>query len=83
MRSTPSHVLVDRTGDAGHDGEPRLHWLVTGSLVSAAMWAFIIAVILAAFGKWVAAGWLLGLALVLVALLLMALRRARRIAREG
>jgi hypothetical protein len=54
---------------------PRLHWLVTGSLISGAMWAVLIAIIMAAFGNWKIVAFLLGLAVVLIGVLSLGLRR--------
>jgi hypothetical protein len=60
-----------------NDGPPRVHWLVTGSLVSGAMWAVLIAVFAAAFGNWDVAGYLVGAAAALIGLLLLAFHRSR------
>jgi hypothetical protein len=66
---------------AGDAGEPeqrlRQHWLVTGSLISGAMWAVLIAIFMAAFGNWKIAGFLLALAVALVGLLALGVRRTR------
>jgi Flp pilus assembly protein TadB len=78
-----SRKLGELNAIAGGEGEPRVHWLVTGFLVSGAMWAVLIAVIVAVFGQWVIAGCLLGLAVLLVVLLLLAFRRTKRIDRES
>lgn len=53
------------------------HWLLTGALVSGAMWAVLIAVIAAALGNWAIAGYLVGAAAVLLVLVVLAFRRAR------
>lgn len=64
--------------DAGEPEErPHPHWLVTGSLLSGAMWAVLIAIIMAAFGNWKIVGFLLGLAVALLGLLWLAVRRSR------
>ena len=61
----------------GREDRHRLHWLVTGGLISGAMWAVLIAVFMAAFGDWKIAGFLLGLALALLGLLSLGLYRTR------
>jgi len=64
--------------DAGEPEErPRPHWFVTGSLISGAMWAVLIAVFMAAFGNWQIVGFLLGLAVALVGLLWLGWHRTR------
>lgn len=64
--------------DAGEPEErPRLHWLVTGSLISGAMWAVLIAIFMAAFGNWKIFGFLIGLAVALLGLLSLGLLRTR------
>ena len=64
--------------DAGEPEErPHPHWLVTGTLLSGAIWAVLIAIIMAAFGNWKTVGFLLGLALALIMLLWLAVRRTR------
>jgi hypothetical protein len=73
---------------AGDANEPeqrlRRHWLVTGSLISAAMWAVLIAIVMAAFGNWKIAGFLLALAVALIGLLTLGMRRTRpRPQRDG
>lgn len=56
---------------------PRLHWLVTGSVISGAMWAVLIAIFMAAFGNWKIFGFLLALAAALLGLLSLGLLRTR------
>jgi hypothetical protein len=64
--------------DAGEpEDRPRLHWLITGSLISGAMWAVLIAIFMAAFGNWKIVGFLLGLAAALLGLLSLGLYRTR------
>lgn len=82
MTTSLSRLLDELKPAASGEGEPRVHWLVTGMLVSGAVWAVLIAVFVAAFGNWLAAGCLLAVAAILVLLLLLAFRRAGRIDRE-
>ena len=83
MATRLTRMLEDRGANASGVGEPRIHWLVTGLLLSSAMWAVLIAVIFLAFGNWAVAAGLTGLALLLLLVLLLALRRARRTDGEG
>jgi membrane protein implicated in regulation of membrane protease activity len=54
-----------------------MHWLVTGCLLSGAMWAVLIAIVTAAFGNWTAAGYLVAVAVVLLGLLWLGNRNRR------
>lgn len=82
MATSLSRLLDELRPAADGEGEPRVHWLVTGLLVSGAMWAVLIAVFFAAFGNWLVAACLLAVAVVLVLLLLLAFHRVRRLDRE-
>ena len=73
--------LVDDEADEVSARHP--HWLLTGALVSGAMWAVLIAVIAAALGNWAIAGYLTGAAAILFGLLVLAFRRARSNRRSG
>lgn len=70
-------------GDAGGDRQPDdpdrlpIHWLVPAALVSGAMWAIVIAGILAITGNWSRAGYSLAVAAASLALLWLAVRRVR------
>jgi hypothetical protein len=68
--------IPDEDGDEPEQ-RPRVHWLVTGSLISGAMWAVLVAIVMAAFGNWKIVGFLLGLAVALIGLLSLGLRRTR------
>lgn len=82
MATRLPRTLDDQDPVASDEGEPRPHWLATGLLVGGAMWVVLIAVVVAAFGNWLLAGCLLGVAAILVLGLLLTFRRARRSDRQ-
>jgi hypothetical protein len=75
VRSAVEPPSPAEDADEQEDRSP-LHWLVTGSLISGAMWAVLIAIIMAAFGNWETASFLFGLAVALIGLLWLAVRRS-------
>jgi hypothetical protein len=52
------------------------HWLITGGLISGAMWALLIAIVLAAFGNWTPAAYLVLAAVLILGVLWWLVRRA-------